>query len=91
MDGLPWYTESRVRRGCSPEELLPGAKYIITVGMSYMVPSEDHDSTSSVSGKVARYAWGQRLSPGHEKAFEGASRWLIPSIGQLRSSAVVRG
>ena len=24
MEGLPWYTESRVMRGTSPSELLPG-------------------------------------------------------------------
>jgi epoxyqueuosine reductase len=35
MDGLPWYTEARVRRGARPEELLPGARSIICLGLSY--------------------------------------------------------
>ena len=39
MDGLPWYTESRVKRGCDPQELLPGARSIISVGVSYYAPS----------------------------------------------------
>ena len=58
MDGLPWYGESRVRRGCNPSELLPGARSIITVGLSYLVTEEDDDKGSELSGKVARYSWG---------------------------------
>ena len=38
MDGLPWFTESRVKRGCDPQELLPGARSIISVGISYYAP-----------------------------------------------------
>ena len=37
MDGLPWYTESRVIRGTSPAELLPGAQSVISLGVSYWV------------------------------------------------------
>ncbi len=58
MDGLPWYTESRVRRGCNPQELLPGARSIITVGMSYYLPDKSSESPSNLTGKVARYSWG---------------------------------
>ena len=59
MDGLPWYTEPRVRRGCNPEELLPGARSIITVGMSYYVADEGGTTeAASPRGKVARYSWG---------------------------------
>ena len=46
MDGLPWYTESRVHRGCNPEEILPGARSIIAVGMSYHVPGEEDEGTT---------------------------------------------
>ncbi len=55
MDGLPWYTESRVRRGSDPEELLPGARSIICLGLSYLDP-EDDETADSGSGQVARYA-----------------------------------
>ncbi len=57
MDGLPWYTQARVRRGCRPEELLPGARSIITVGLSYYV-HQPQDETPVTAGRVARYAWG---------------------------------
>ena len=55
MDGLPWFTESRVRRGSDPQELLPGARSIICLGQSYLDP-EDEEKAISGTGKVARYA-----------------------------------
>ena len=57
MDGLPWYTESRVMRGTSPAELLPGARSVICLGLSYLGGEEPGDNTTSLSGRVARYAW----------------------------------
>ena len=58
MGGLSWYTESRVRRGTDPEELLPGARSIICLGLSYLNPNDSTEPTKSISnhGKVARYA-----------------------------------
>ena len=62
MDGLPWYTESRVVRGTSPEELLPGARSVICLGLSYFVDSSDggwneSETPGAGMGRVARYAW----------------------------------
>ena len=58
MDGLPWYTEHRVERGSSPQELLPGARSVISLGLSYLGPGESSaESTPPQNhGKVARYA-----------------------------------
>ena len=57
MDGLPWYTEERVRRSTHPEVLLPGSKSIISLAMSYLVEEVD-TSRHTPTGKIARYAWG---------------------------------
>ena len=80
MDGLPWYTESRVRRGCNPQELLPGAKSIITLGMSYYVPNGEGGAPRGLAGKVGRYSWGDdyhKVMKGRMKALvEGLSRRL---------------
>ncbi len=57
MDGLPWYHEERVRRGASPSDILPGARSIISLAMSYYVDdglSPEH--APALSGQVARYA-----------------------------------
>ncbi len=55
MDGLPWYTESRVRRGADPQTLLPGAKSIICLGLSYL-DTEDSGRPATGGGNAARYA-----------------------------------
>lgn len=60
MEGLHWFTESRVIRGTRPQELLPGARSIICLGISYLhqedASGESLDRLVS-AGKVARYAW----------------------------------
>ena len=56
MDGLPWYTEERVKKMNRPTELLPGARSVISVATSYKV--DESDEIGSLRGKVSRYAWG---------------------------------
>ena len=55
MDGLSWYTESRVKRGTDPKQLLPGARSIICLGLSYL-PSNGEEHPTLNAGKVAKYA-----------------------------------
>ena len=57
MDGLPWYTEERVRRANRPTALLPGARSVISLAVSYLT-GERNVRDGSPTGKVARYAWG---------------------------------
>jgi epoxyqueuosine reductase len=59
MDGLPWYTEARVRRGTSPQELLPGARSIICLGVNYYQPGGSVPLPENAAGRVARYARGR--------------------------------
>ncbi len=60
MDGLPWFTQARVKRGTNPRELLSGARSIICLGLSYLHHEDtwdgDLDATPG-AGKLARYAW----------------------------------
>ena len=55
MDGMPWFTEERVERASDPERLLPGAKSIIAVAVSYL-PQEEENRPGNLAGRVARYA-----------------------------------
>ena len=57
MDGLPWYTEERVRKATRPEELLPGARSIVSLAISYN-DGERTVRAGGPAGKIARYAWG---------------------------------
>ena len=59
MDGLPWYTESRVLRGADPGQLLPGARSVISLGLSYFVPAKPKPTRLNAAGKVASYARGR--------------------------------
>ena len=56
MDGLPWYDQARVIRGADPKTLLPGARSVVCLGLSYFVLEGDGQSTNRPAGKVARYA-----------------------------------
>ena len=94
MDGLPWYTESRVMRGTSPAELLPGARSIICLGLSYWL-AEDADGPSSESagttpepngtGRVARYAWVRD----YHRVMKRRMRDLVRALERELSSDVV--
>ena len=57
MDGLPWYTEERVRRSTHPEALLAEARSIISLAVSYLTGEPEHGG-EALEGKIARYAWG---------------------------------
>ena len=71
MDGLPWYTAGRVKRGARPQELLPGAQSIISLGLNYYPadPADDpaegdtaagsNPAGSGLTGQIARYARGR--------------------------------
>ena len=75
MDGLPWYNEARISPGKRPPQLLPGARSIISLGLSYFAGSEPSGvepsrkelssedlglkEDSRLRGRIARYALGQ--------------------------------
>ena len=41
MDGMPWFTRERVRLASDPQALLPGARSIIAVALSYLPPEQE--------------------------------------------------
>ncbi len=86
MEGLPWYTESRVLRGTSPTELLPGARSIICLGLSYWLDEEPETvQPSAGSGRTV----GEIGSTGTETvpAREGGGQ---PMFGRVARYARVR-
>ena len=82
MDGLPWYGESSVRRGCNPSELLPGARSIITVGISYLAPEDDDEVKRQLGGKVARYSWGDDYHKVIKSKLKELVQGLEPRLGR---------
>ncbi len=58
MEGLSWFTEERARLSCRPQELLPNAKSIVALAVSYLTDEPAGDTASGPTGIVARYARG---------------------------------
>jgi epoxyqueuosine reductase len=56
MDGMPWYTEERVRIASDPDVLLPGARSFIAVALNYLPPEQTFKRSRGTHGKIARYA-----------------------------------
>jgi epoxyqueuosine reductase len=83
MGGLPWYTESRVRRGADPQALLPGARSIICLGLSYLDPADD-EGPASGGGKVARYA---RVKDYH-RAMKRRMKSLVRTLEERLESTI---
>lgn len=52
FDGLPWFTRERAEVSSNPAALLPEARSVIALGLSY-------DTGDGPTGTIARYAWGQ--------------------------------
>ena len=60
MAGLPWYTQARVERGSDPQQLLPGARSIIALGMSYL--ASENNGAEGAAGEGPR-----RLGPEQDR------------------------
>ena len=58
MDGLPWFTAERADVSCHPDALLPNARSIITLAMSYLTQQPDEPEGDLPRGRISRYAWG---------------------------------
>ncbi|MDQ6675612.1 MAG: tRNA epoxyqueuosine(34) reductase QueG [Chloroflexota bacterium] len=51
---MAWLNEARTRLATRPQELLPGARSLIVVGVSYRT----EEPAAGPGGRIARYAWG---------------------------------
>lgn len=80
MDGLPWYNPSRVLRGTDPQALLPGARSIISVALSYHVP--EGGQAPGLRGRVARYAWGDDYHKVMKNKLKSLAEGLSQRLGR---------
>ncbi|MBI4282810.1 MAG: tRNA epoxyqueuosine(34) reductase QueG [Chloroflexi bacterium] len=87
MEGLPWFHQARVRRGCRPQDILPGARSIIAVAMSYLA-EDTSPHGNALRGKVARYAWGLDYHQVMEKRLRLLVRGLSERLGHAIQARV---
>ena len=78
MEGLPWYTEQRVRRAARPETLLPGARSVVSVAMGYL-GEQAGPNGGAPAGRVARYAWGDD----YHKVIKARLRMFADDMGRV--------
>lgn len=79
MDGLPWYTEDRARRGCFPNLMLSEVRSIIALGLDYQVEPLPLPSDGRLRGKVSRYAWNRD----YHHVFEERVKQLIEKLKRM--------
>ncbi len=63
FSGLPWFNAERADCAADPRNLLPGARSIVAVALSYRTEEPAPDTDGGPRGKVARYAWARDYHP----------------------------
>ncbi|MFN0070754.1 MAG: tRNA epoxyqueuosine(34) reductase QueG, partial [Chloroflexota bacterium] len=56
---MGWFNQERVRASTHPEDLLPGARSIVSLGVSYFTEQPETDDGRGPLGRISRYAQGQ--------------------------------
>ena len=82
FDGLPWFTRDRATVASDPRSLLPEARSIIALGLSY-------DTGRGPSGEIARYAWGQDYHDVIRTRLKDLQRHLRVETGDFESRTFV--
>ncbi len=78
MDGLPWFTAERADVSCHPDALLPEARSIISLAMTYLVPETQvgEDAEDTARGRISRYAWGDDYHDIIKPKLQQFTEWL---------------
>jgi epoxyqueuosine reductase len=76
MDGLPWFTAERADVSCHPDALLPEARSIISLAMSYLTQEPAEMTTSTPQGRISRYAWGDDYHDSIKPKLQQFAAWL---------------
>ncbi|HYO50407.1 MAG TPA: tRNA epoxyqueuosine(34) reductase QueG [Chloroflexia bacterium] len=80
LSGLSWFTRERAAVAGDPRNLMPGAKTIVSLGISYLSDEPVQPSVPGVPrGRVARYAWGLD----YHEVFKG-KLWALHAFVQER-------
>jgi epoxyqueuosine reductase len=81
---MAWLNAARTRLATRPQELLPGAKSLVVVGVSYRTA----EPSDSPGGRVARYAWGGDYHAALKSRLRLLTRFLSENAGAPVKSRV---
>ena len=88
MDGLPWFSAERATVSCHPDALLPEARSIISLAMSYLTETPAETTTNATGtprGRISRYAWGDDYHDIIKPRLQQLAQWLRDYAGQMYS------
>src|SRR5579862_9137110 len=69
---MAWLNAARTRLATRPRELLPSAKSLVVVGVSYRT----EEPSDGPGGRVARYAWGSDYHDAMKTRLRQLGAWL---------------
>ena len=75
------YMVRNEKKRARPEEILPGARSVISLAVNYHHP-EDHKPTDRPVGKVAKYAYGADYHKVIEKKLKSLSQFILTTGGE---------
>jgi epoxyqueuosine reductase len=81
---MAWLNVARTRLATRPRELMPEARSLIVVGVSYRTREPDPGR----GGRVARYAWGADYHDAMKTRLRALAGWLSERVGRQVSSRV---
>ncbi len=76
---MTWLERNQDRR-TDPQQVLPGARSVVVLGMNYW----QGDEAGSLPGRIARYAWGDDYHDLIEKKLTALDDWLTTQGGRQR-------
>ncbi|HSI10896.1 MAG TPA: tRNA epoxyqueuosine(34) reductase QueG [Chthoniobacter sp.] len=79
---MAWLERNEARR-TDPQQVLPGARSVVVLGMNYW-QSDEREAKDEAHGRIARYAWGDDYHDVIEKKLRMMDEWLIARGGRQR-------
>lgn len=79
---MAWLERNEARR-TDPQQVLPGARSVVVLGMNYW-NAERGRPNAEPHGRIARYAWGDDYHDVIEKKLRTMDEWLIARGGRQR-------
>jgi len=79
---MAWLARNEPRR-TDPQQVLPGARSVIVLGMNYW-NDEGRMTKAETRGRIAHYAWGDDYHEVIEKKLRTLDEWLVTRGGRQR-------